>query len=156
MSALPVFSFKSLSCCLFQIGGREGSVKPSWESIHPTATVPTLALPPSLNVSFSSSSSSFEIPRYLCSSSQALTAPCCRCLLTAGTGEAMSRCRSWFPTSSSSQRPSPPPFPPPCWAPAPSPWWAASIPTRWTAAASSTSSVSTATWKRSVWVFIYY
>lgn len=82
-------------CCTLKIeyariGEKEGSVKPSWESIHPMAT--------------------------------ALPVPCCPCLLTADTEEAMSQYRNWSPTNNSSQRHSPPPFLPPIWDLARLPW----------------------------------
>lgn len=39
-----ISNFQWFCCCVFQIGEREGSVKPSWESIHPMATVLPLSL----------------------------------------------------------------------------------------------------------------
>lgn len=86
---------------------------------------------------------------------QAHTAPCWLCLLTAGIEGAANRYRTWSPTHHSSRRPSPQRPHPHFWAPARSPWWAASTPPRWTAAASSTSSVSMATLRRCVWRHIY-
>lgn len=87
--------------------------------------------------------------------SQAHTAPCCLCLLTAGTGGAVKMCRTWFLIHCFYLRTLPPlpaPLLPSLATPSPAllPWWVASIPPRWTAAASSTSSACTGMWRRCV------